>query len=203
MHESLAVIITLAVLILFVTSIRRMLIWQPTWRSFTIPDRAGLIDNDSYNVEHYSEDTATVCLKYTGENLLRFTLEAPFAYSGPLADKLRQPLEALSKLGADYLDVGFYADWIAAEIPCNSPAMRSHMPDAFFRKAAAELVRLRAVALEYSKDYCVSGMRGSDPSETSLPSSMPSLSVSGSSGLVPRVSSSPSGRPSRSVSEEK
>ncbi len=200
MHESHAVIAGLTLLFLFVISIRRLLLSQHGWRSFTVPDRKGLAGDEIYNVEHYSEGTATVSLKYTGENVLRFTLEAPFVYAGPFAAVLQEPFQALAELGGDYLDAGYYADWIAVEVPYNSPAMRSHMPDAFFWKVASELARVKAILQDYRP--AESGTIGSEPAETSLPSSIPSLSVSGSRGLAPSTSSSPSGRLSLSLSEE-
>lgn len=136
--------IVLAALIILSSSLRRMFTAQPMWRPFLAPDRRGWADDEEYFVEHYSEDAATVSIALDGTPVFRKEFSRPFLAEDA---KTGQALRMLEELGVDYVDVGYHADWVAAEIPGFTISLLRIPADDYFKKVAKLLQDLRELTL--------------------------------------------------------
>lgn len=135
----------LAALLLLLSSIARLWSSQPMWRSFVMPDRKGYIDDEEYFVEHYNEDTSTISVTYPKNLQVRFEMHAPFSHE---EKGIMKSLKALDAAGVDYIDIGYHANWIAAEIPYRNLQFLKISYDDFFKKTARELISLRNTLLK-------------------------------------------------------
>lgn len=191
------IIVTCLGALLLVSLIRRLLSNQYKWRSGLFADAHGYIGKEQYFVEHYAEDTATVSINLEKPLKIMVDFYSPLILESQTYREINPILSLLQALGADYIDIGVHANWLASELPYEKIMYTKLPPKDRFEKVAELLIQLKAkITTIEAAAQRPSGSVGSEPSMISLTSKTPSQSVSGFKGSVPKAISSSSGTPS-------
>ena len=131
------------VLVLISSSVRRVFSSEALWRRPGPPDAEGTVDDEQYYVEHFTEDTATVSLKVEKEIPQRLEAYAPYDAVLQVYPDAREVIGGLIKMRVPYIDIGFRALWIAAEVPYAAMPGLSEPPHIVHKKVARALAQLK------------------------------------------------------------
>ena len=129
----------LAALIVTALILRFVSISRPALALSQAPQWNGIINGQPFTVDIFSTDAWTVSLSYPPENKTRFIASMRLIQPKLANNRVAQHLSALEKLGADLIDFGVHAEWIAAEVPF----LRASISHDNARNIATELIKLK------------------------------------------------------------